>query len=147
MTHNSGPAHCAAILIEASATRAFDFLADPLQLGTWSLGCMNTRQVSADGLYMGHSLYDDAPAHFKIHAVRDLLLIDYWVGPADRLVPRISARVMPGKTNDLDAERCYVSLMAWRSARMSDAKWQQLCTAHEAEVWLLKARIEGVVPK
>ena len=39
--------------------------------------------------------------------------------------------------------KCYVSLSAWRPARMVDERWAQLCAAHEAEIWIIKARIEG----
>lgn len=132
--------HCATALIDVTAAEAFDFMADPLTLGTWSLGCMNVR--AEEGLYRGTSMFDGASAWFDIVAHRDTLLIDYRVGTPGNLKPRISARIVPGEVCDLSASQCYVSLLAWRLDGMSDARWQQLCDSHEAEIWIIKAKLE-----
>jgi hypothetical protein len=146
MGYDSGPAHCATALVEVEADVAFDFLADPRQLGTWSLGCMRTQPTQSPDLFSGFSLYDDSQVWFDIKANRELLLVDYLVGTRGNLVPRISARVIPAAACDLGTGQCYVSLLAWRSAQMSEPRWKQLCAAHEAEIWLIKARIENGLP-
>jgi hypothetical protein len=136
-------AHCVTALVNVPAAKAFEFLADPLALGTWSLGCMRTQAVKAGGPYTGTSLYDDSPASFDVRAHPELLLIDYLVGDAGNLKPRNSVRIIAADTCDLPDAQCYVSLMAWRLARMADDRWAQLCAAHDAEIWIIKARIEG----
>jgi hypothetical protein len=159
-------AHCVTALVNVPAAKAFEFLADPLSLGTWSLGCMRTRAAksgavdataaaaggavsaasataAAAGPYTGTSLYDDSPASFDVRPHPELLLIDYLVGDAGNLKPRNSVRVVAADTCDLPDHQCYVSLMAWRPARMPDDRWAQLCAAHNAEIWIIKARIEG----
>lgn len=135
-------AHCATALIDISADKAFDFLADPLALGTWSLGCMRTRAENPEGPYTGFSQYDDSQVWFDIEAHRELLLIDYLVGRPERLSRRISARVVDARSCALPNGQCYVSLIAWRHGEMSEERWVQMCTAHEAEIWLIKARLE-----
>lgn len=148
-------AHCVTALVNVPAAKAFAFLADPLSLGTWSLGCMRTQaaksgavgaasaSVAAAGPYTGTSLYDDSPASFDVRPHPELLLIDYLVGDAGNLKPRNSVRIIAADTCGLPEGLCYVSLMAWRPARMADDRWAQLCAAHDAEIWIIKARIEG----
>ena len=139
-------AHCVTALVNVPAAKAFEFLADPSSLGTWSLGCMRTRAVNSDavaGPYIGTSLYDDSPASFDVRSHPELLTVDYFVGDAGNLKPRNSVRVIAADTCDLSDTQCYVSLMAWRPARMADDRWAQLCAAHDAEIWIIKARIEG----
>ena len=158
-------AHCVTVLVNVPAAKAFAFLADPLSLGTWSLGCMRTQaaksgavgaataasgavsaasaSVAAAGPYIGTSLYDDSPASFDVRPHPELLLIDYLVGDAGDLKPRNSVRIIAADTCGLPEGQCYVSLMAWRPARMADDRWAQLCAAHDAEIWIIKARVEG----
>ncbi len=109
MGYYSGPAHCATALVEVEAGTAFDFLADPLMLGTWSLGCMRTQPTQSPDLFTGYSLYDGSQVWFDIKANRELLLIDYLVGTVGNLVPRISARVVSAAACDLESGQCYVS--------------------------------------
>jgi hypothetical protein len=142
-------AHCVTALVNVPAAKAFEFLADPLSLGTWSLGCMRIQAAQSGaagepaGPYIGTSLYDDSPASFDVRSHPELLTIDYFVGDAGNLKPRNSVRIIAGDTCDLPDGQCYVSLMAWRPSRMSDDRWAQLCAAHDAEIWIIKARIEG----
>jgi hypothetical protein len=141
-------AHCVTALVNVTAAKAFEFLADPLALGTWSLGCMRTQSVKSaaaatHGPYTGTSLYDDSPASFDVRPHPELLTIDYFVGDAGNLKPRNSVRIIAADTCDLPDAQCYVSLMAWRPARMADDRWAQLCAAHAAEIWIIKARLEG----
>ena len=158
MNRYPGFAHCVTALVNVPATKAFAFLADPWSLGTWSLGCMRTQAAKSDavgamaaagatsaaeGPYTGISLYDDSPASFDVRSYPELLTIDYFVGDAGNLKPRNSVRIIAADTCDLPDGQCYVSLMAWRPARMADDRWAQLCAAHNAEIWIIKARIEG----
>ena len=70
-------------------------------------------------------------------------IVDFEVGTdPGRLVRRISARVLPA--DDLGGEpgSSLVVLTALREASMDDARWQRLVAAHEAEILLLRHRIE-----
>jgi hypothetical protein len=136
-------AHATTLRIAVEAQVAFDFLADPLRLGHWSLGCFHTRPTGSIGLYTGVSLYDGSPAWFRIEADQARHIIDYHVGDAASQVPRISARVIPGSVCGLPEASCYVTLTAWRTAAMDDDRWARLCTAHDAEIWLIKLQIEA----
>jgi len=135
-------AHATTLRIDVEAQVAFDFLADPLRLGRWSLGCFDTRPAGPGGLYTGVSLYDGAPAWFRIDADRARYTIDYHIGNEASQVPRISARVIPGPVCGLPTNSCYVTLTAWRAAAMDNDRWARLCTAHDAEIWLIKTQIE-----
>lgn len=139
----SSLSHAASIRIAAPARPVFDFLADPLRLGNWSLGCMGTRATDAPGVYTGHSLFDGAQGWFAIDADEQRLSIDYRVGPRDALVHRISARVMSGPTLGLGGMECVATLIAWRPASMADERWARLCATHEAEMFLIKSQIEA----
>ena len=55
---------------------------------------------------------------------------------------RISARVIPGSALGYGENRSLVTLLAWRPAEMSDDRWSRLVASHEAEILLLRARIE-----
>jgi hypothetical protein len=139
----SNLAHATTLRIEVEAQVAFDFLADPLRLGRWSLGCFDTRAAGSAGLYTGISLYDGAPAWFRIDADRARYIIDYHIGDEASQVPRISARVIPGSVCGLPNTSCYVTLTAWRTVGMDNDRWARLCTAHDAEIWLIKTQIEA----
>lgn len=143
MTQYHGCSHCVTELIHVDASRAFDFLSEPLQVGNWSLGCMQTEALSGAGRYVGTSLFDGQRLQLQVQASRELLLIDYLVGVTEPLKPRISIRIVAADTCDLPAGQCYVSLIAWRSASMTQDRWSQLCASHEAEIWLIKARLEA----
>jgi hypothetical protein len=136
-------AHATTLRIEVEAAVAFEFLADPLRLGRWSLGCFDTKPAELAGLYSGVSLYDGTRAWFRIDADPRRYIIDYHVGDTAEQVPRISARVIPGPVCGLGPGSCYVTLIAWRTARMDDDRWARLRSAHEAEIWLIKAHIEA----
>jgi len=138
----TGLSHAATLRIEVPAEVAFDFLSDPLQLGRWSLGCFDTKPAGPSGLFTGVSLYDGTSGWFRIDADRTRQIIDYYIGDATTQVPRVSARVIPGPVCGLPATSCYLTLTAWRIAAMNDDRWARLCTAHEAEIWLIKAQIE-----
>lgn len=135
--------HVATALVEAPAEDVFAFLADPVALGEWSLGCMRTQPSDIAGVYTGWSLFDGSQAWFEIVADTRLLLIDYHVGSQARRMPRISARVVPGSVCGLTDAQCYASLTAWRPQGMEAGRWARLCSAHETEIWLIKEQIEA----
>ena len=142
MPHSVQPAHSVTVRVDAPAAVVFDFLADPIRLGRWSLGCMETRPTVVPGVFTGVSLYDGAQGWLSIEAHRPLLLIDYHVGTLERRTPRISARVVPGADAGLPDNACLATLTAWRTSAMSDDRWSRLCAAHDAEIWLIKAQVE-----
>jgi hypothetical protein len=128
--------------VGAPAEAAFRYLCDPIALGRWSLGCFDTQPAEEPGLYTGRSLIDGGQAWFRIESDSARLLIDYLVGAPDRLVRRISVRIVPGAELDLPAETCLVSLIAWRAAGMSDERWRRVQALHEAEIILIAGQIE-----
>lgn len=134
--------HCVATRLAVPAGFAFAFLADPLRLGRWSLGCMETEATATPGVYTGVSLFDGSRGCFAVDADPERGLIDYRVGPADRLVRRISARVVAGADAGLTDAACLAILTAWRVQGMEDSRWQRLSAAHEAEIWLIKEQVE-----
>ena len=134
------PGHMATRRVEAPAEAAFAYLADPLKLGRWSLGCFAT-EADENGLFVGRSLIDGRKAWFRIDADATRLSIDYLVGAPEKLVRRISARVMPGAQLDLPPGSCLVSLFAWRMDGMSDERWRDICALHQAELILIAGQI------
>jgi hypothetical protein len=135
--------HCTTALVQADAEAAYHFLADPIALGGWSLGCMHTRPDGDDGLHTGESLFDGGQGWFRITADPDRLAVDYGVGTPQALKWRIAARVVRPEACDLPAGTCYVSLIAWRPSGMAEERWRRLCFAHETEILLIKAQIES----
>lgn len=136
-------AHSVTALLEVPAGTAFDFMCDPMALGRWSLGCWDTRPTGSDGIYQGRSLFDGGEGTFRIAADAQRMIVDYLLGPPDRMVPRISARIVAAETCDLKSGQCYLTLTAWRTSGMDEARWHRLCASHEAEILLIKAQCES----
>lgn len=134
--------HVATRHVRAPADAAFRFLSDPIALGGWSLGCFATEPADQPELFTGRSLIDGSQGWFRIDADAERLVVDYLVGQPDRLQRRIFARVAPGSDLGLPDDTCLVSLCAWRSADMDDARWKSLCALHEAEIVLIQGQIE-----
>lgn len=134
--------HSVTALIEVSADKAFAFMKDPLLLGRWSLGCMDTKPTEVEGIYTGTSLFDGGTGFFEIDADEQRLIIDFRLGDLERRQPRISARIIPADVCGLEKGTCYLTLDAWRSAGMDEARWERLCRAHEAEILLIKSQCE-----
>lgn len=130
------PAHITSLVCDVEPDRALRFLADGRQLGRWALGSMNTVRVGT-GLYKGVSLFDGSVSYVRPVLDQGLGQVDYWVGSeARQLSPRIAARVLPHQSG------CVVSLAAWRSQTMSDARWARLIACHEAEIHLVQSLLE-----
>jgi hypothetical protein len=135
-------AHACTALVEVEAEAAFAFLADPKALGGWALGCWDASVDEAGG-FRGRSLFSGETTFGRIDADPSHLLIDYLVGSRpDDLLPRISARVVPGPVVRRPENVCLITLAAWRAAGMDDARWRQLIAAHEAEIFLIKGQLE-----
>jgi hypothetical protein len=139
--------HHVTVHVAAPAERALAFMSDGLKLGTWAMGCWNTRAASLDlgpDLFVGTSLFDGSEGYVRIVVDRALMNVDYHVGPApDRLAHMNTARVIPGATLGRDPQSCVVTLLAWRPASMSDAAWQRICVTHEAEMLLIQSWLGG----
>jgi hypothetical protein len=134
--------HCATAVCEATAEAAFAFLADPSRLGSWALGCWEA-EPAGERTVRGASLFDASTAYARADPDPPRLLVDFAVGAEpDELVHRISARVIPGPVLGYDESRSLVTLLAWRPAGMTDERWSRLVVSHEAEILLLRARIE-----
>jgi len=137
----SSLSHCTTTACDTTAEAAFSFLADPTRLGSWALGCWNAETV-ADGVVRGTSLFDESASYVRVEPDVERLAVDFAVGSdAESLVRRISARVLPG--GGLGYGGCLVTIVAWRPADMTDARWERLVASHAAEILLLKARIEA----
>jgi uncharacterized protein YndB with AHSA1/START domain len=136
------PSYSVSLEVSVPAEEAFRYLSDPEMLGRWALGCFNT-QPGEEGLYKGTSLFDGLEVWFHIDADPTRLLIDYHVGGPENRLPRISTRVVSGPLYGRDSEHCIVTMTAWRTTDMSDARWQRLCASHDAEIFLIQAQLES----
>ena len=135
-------AHSVAQIVHAPFDAVFDYMADPLKLGRWSLGCFDIVADRESGLHAGTSLYDGARGWVRISADRASGLIDYHVGTPQHLSPRIFCRVASGGPLDYAPQTSLVALIAWRAATMPEDRWLRLQAAHTAEIWLIKEQIE-----
>lgn len=137
--------HCASAVCETPAADAFAYLSDAERIGEWSLGCWETR-YAGDEIVRGTSLLDGASTYVKVQPVAECQTVDYEVGAEpERLVRRISARVVAGEDLGGDPRRSLLILLAWRTDSMDDDRWRRLVAAHEAEVLLLRERIQRSV--
>lgn len=135
--------HAVTRLCRASPHDALALLSQASGLARWNLGLWHT-QTAPGGLLQGRSLFDGALglAQVVVHAEQGL--VEYRVGStAPALVPRIQARVQPGPELGYANGHCLVTLLAWRSAGMSDAHWQRLRAVHEVEIDLIRAQLEA----
>lgn len=133
--------HCVSSLCSASPDHAFAYLTDLNRLGEWSLGCWETR--AKDGVVRGTSLFDGAETLVRMIPVPEQRIVDFEVGDdPERLVRRISARVVSGEDLGGSPESSLVILSAWRTESMDDERWRRLVVAHEAEILLLRHGIE-----
>ena len=123
------------------ARRAYEFLSDGLEVGRWALGSFDARKVD-ENLFRGRSLFDGSEVLYRPVGDPARLIVDYHVGnDPEALVPRVMARVVPGEATGRDRRSCIVTLVAWRDASMSDARWERLVAAHEVEIRLIQAQL------
>jgi hypothetical protein len=143
MNIHSPICHGVSVEVAVSAQDAFDYLADPLMVGRWALGCFNAQSTKKPGLYKGNSLFDGAKAWFRVDCDAQRLIIDYHVGDADRQLPRISTRIVPGPHYGGEVGQCIITMNAWRTVDMSEDRWQRLCATHETEIFMIQAQLLG----
>lgn len=135
--------HCVSSLCAAPAELAFSYLGDAARLGEWALGCWGG-MPAAEGVVRGTSLFDGTTSYARTVPDVERMIVDFEVGPEPQsLVGRISCRVVPGKALGVDAASSLLILLAWRTASMDDDRWRRLTVAHEAEILLLRGRIEA----
>ena len=140
--------HCVTAECAVPAQRAYDFLSDGLAVGRWALGSFDAEKVGQD-LFRGRSLFDGAQVLYRTVGDPGRLIVDYHVGTdPTSLVPRVMARVVPGEATGRDKGSCLVTLVAWRDASMSQARWERLIACHEVEILLVQAQLaEGKGPR
>ena len=142
MSINDRFCHTATAEVSVDAKTAFLFMADGIKQGRWALGSWNRRQVEKN-LFVGTSLFDGQETWVRISGDMGRLLIDYFVGPTpDSLLPRNSARVIPGPATKRDEKSCLITLMTWRTADMTDDAWERTCVTHETELFMIKGLLE-----
>jgi hypothetical protein len=135
--------HCVTAECAVPARRAYEFLSDGLAVGRWALGSFAARRVGPN-LFRGRSLFDGAEVLYRPVGDAARLIVDYHVGTSPRaLVPRVMARVVPGESTGRSRRSCLVSLLAWRDASMSEARWERLIACHEVEIRLVQALLAG----
>jgi hypothetical protein len=134
--------HATAVEVAVSAERAFDYLSDGLKQSEWALGSWNREEVG-DGMFRGTSLFTGEPAYIRILASRELLLIDYEVGPSpDRLYRVNGARIVAGPALARDPETCVVTLIKWRLPDQDEDSWRHACATFDTEIRMIKGRLE-----
>jgi hypothetical protein len=133
--------HCVTAECAVPARRAYEFLSDGVAVGRWALGSFDARRVGPN-LFRGRSLFDGAEVLYRPVGDAARLIVDYHVGTSPRaLVPRVMARVVPGESTGRSRRSCLVSLLAWRDASMSEARWERLIACHEVEIRLVQAQL------
>ena len=133
--------HSVSTLCSAPPDHVLAYLSDPVRLGEWSLGCWGAQAVGESA--RGTSLFDGTEAYVRVIPLPEQPVVDYEVGgDPGRLVRRISARVVPGEDAGGAAGSSLVVLTAWRERSMDDARWHRLVVAHDAEILILRHRLE-----
>ncbi len=137
--------HTCTIEVNATAERAFAYMADGMKQSEWTFGSWNRRQVG-ENLFVGTSMFDNKDTYIGIDADAEHLLIYYSIGDdPEHLYARNMARIVPGTVLGREQNLSLVTLMAWRSAFMNDARWKQLCVSHETQMFIIKGRIEAMI--
>ena len=134
--------HTASIEIARPAEVVLDYLSDDLKHSDWTLGSLNRRH-EGNGLYSGTSIFSGNKLYIRLHTDRENLFVIAHVGPSEsELQPTNVLRVMPGPMLGLEPDTCLVTFMSWRKQSMTDAHWRMICTSHEAEMFIIKDRLE-----
>jgi hypothetical protein len=135
-------AHSASVVIAADADTTFAFVASGLNQSYWALGSW-ARVDEGDGVVSGTSLWDGSKLYIRPDARPDLRLVDYYTGATrEKLSHGVSARVLPGEPLGHPPGSCLLILSVWRMPRHTDESWRRTQHAFEAEVHLIKGRIE-----
>ncbi|MCF4099165.1 hypothetical protein [Maritalea mediterranea] len=135
--------HITSIVIDAPHDKVVDFVASPQNLDQWTFGTWEIETLG-DGVTKGKSLFDGGEIYVKVDYEPAFHMVHYLLSAMETgpFTARISARILPGPTLGLGANQSVFSLMVWRQVDMDDFRWHKLKTCHEAEVMLVKARLE-----
>ena len=135
--------HATARLCRCAPHRALAHLSTHAGMGRWILGLWDCREVEA-GLFTGQSLFDGSTGWVRVEIDEACGRVDYLVGATrEALTPRIQAKVTPGPALGHADSTAIVTLLAWRTADMSDERWMRLVHTHEAEIELIRAQLEA----
>jgi len=135
--------HTCTCCVDASARQAFDYMADGIKQGEWTFGSWDRRQVG-EHLFVGRSMFDDKETFIRIESDPERLMVYYRIGDdPGHLQLRNMARIVSGPDIGWQDDRSLVTLLAWRSAFMSDDRWKQLCVSHETQMFIIKTRVEA----
>jgi hypothetical protein len=130
--------------VAAPARAAFDFLADGAKVGDWALGALAAKRVGTRDVFLSK----EHGIAFRVDADAKRLLVDYHVGGSEKdLVMRIATRVIPGDAMGRGAGTCLVSMAAWRPASFDDRRWSRLKAFHDAEIHIIREKIEAMAAK
>jgi hypothetical protein len=141
-SESAAEVHAVARLCRARLADALALLSTAAGLARWNLGLWHTQEQSP-GWLGGSSLFGGGQGLAQVQVDTARGWIDYRVGvDAQHLVPRIQARVQPGAELGYADDHCLVTLMAWRSADMDEARWRRLCRTHEVEIDIIRAELE-----
>lgn len=136
--------HSASILIEDNAQRVFQYMADGMLQGRWTLGSWNRREVQGRDYVCGTSLLDGKETFVRLNVDRQRLCVDYDVGRTPETMQfRNAARVLPGDQFGYGERRCIVTLLTWRLGNQSDDAWEAVSRVHEAEMYLIRGLVEA----
>jgi hypothetical protein len=134
--------HSAGVQVAVPARTAFEFMADPMKQTYWALGSWERRHVQ-DDVVVGTSLFDNTDLYVRIEGHEELLLVDYYGGPApDQLRWVVQSRIIPGELVGIPSDHCLIVLTTWRNASTDDAQWELVYHIWRTEVHLIKGRLE-----
>lgn len=134
-------AHTAAVIVDAPAHTAFEFMASAEQQTHWALGSWNRRHVR-DDIWVGNSMFDGKELYVRVTGHPELLLVDYFGGPsADALDWMVTARIVPGPNAGVGAEQSLIMLTQWRRPEISAEEWTFEFHLWQTEVQLIKGAL------
>jgi len=137
----SSMVHATARLCQAPVAAALAHLSTQAGMSRWILGLWDCHEVET-GLFQGASLFDGASGWVRVVVDAARGQVDYQVGATPTaLKPRIRASVIDGPTLGYPAGSCMVTLAAWRTSDMDDARWARLMHTHETEIELIQAQL------
>jgi hypothetical protein len=142
--------HTASNWVDVPAEAAFDYLTDGIQQGEWTLGSLNRAYVGEHPngrLFVGRSIMDGQACYVVPRPDRNELVCFYDVGVGDGAPEKLTTgnvflRVIPGSNWGGTAEQCIVTLAIWRPKNVDDLTWAQECQMFNAEIFILKGRLE-----
>lgn len=134
--------HIASIEIKARAIDAFAFMADARNISQWALGAWTPLEATETS-YCGASLFDGGLCYIRLEADSQTQVVHFRTGASwAALTKLIICRIKENDGNAATTPSCFLSLEAERPADMSSSRWQQLKAAHEAEIFIVKNRVE-----